>query len=78
MNSNKTDDGLVRTEEAGGVRAGGDEASAVEGCRAYEGKAQSLSKTGLKYAKVGCNSKGPSGLGLSLGGKNPDETVVSL
>ena len=27
---------------------------------------------------MGCNSKGPSGLGLSLGGKNPDETVVSL
>ena len=78
MNSNKTDDGLVGTGEAGGVRAGGDEASAVEGYRAYERKAQSLSKTGPKYAKVGCNSKGPSGLGLSLGGKNPDETVVSL
>ena len=78
MNSNKTDDGLVEIEEAGRVRAGGDEASAVEGCRAYERKAQSLSKTGPKYAKVGCNSKGPLGLGLSLGGKNPDETVVSL
>ena len=76
LNSNKTDDGLVGIEEAGRVRAGGDEASAVEGCRAYERKAQSLSKTGPKYAKVGCNSKGPSGLGLSLGGKNPDETVV--
>ena len=76
MNSNKTDDGLVGTKEAGGVRAGGDEASVVKGCRAYERKAQSLSKTGLKYAKVGCNSKGLSGLGLSLGGKNPDETVV--
>ncbi|RVX00233.1 hypothetical protein CK203_026687 [Vitis vinifera] len=78
LNSNKTDDGLVGTEEAGGVQVGGEEASAVEGCRAYERKAQSLSKTGLKYAKVGCNSKGLSGLGLSLGGKNPDETVVSL
>ena len=78
MNSNKTDDGLVGTEEAGGVRAGGDEASAVEGCRAYERKAQSLSKTGLKYAKVGCNSRGPTGLGLSLREKNPDKTVVSL
>ena len=78
LNSNKTDNGLVGTKEAG-VRARGDEASAVEGYRAYERKAaQSLSKTGPKYAKVGCNSKGPSGLGLSLGGKNPNETVVSL
>ncbi|RVX10321.1 hypothetical protein CK203_016096 [Vitis vinifera] len=38
MNSNKTDDGLVGTEEAGGVRAGGDEASAIEGYRAYKRK----------------------------------------
>ena len=78
MNSNKTDDGLVGTKETGGVRAGGDEASVVKGCRAYERKAQSLSKTGPKYAKVGYNSKGPTGLGLSLGGKNSNETVVLL
>ena len=78
LNSNKTDSGLVRTREAGGDRVGGDEASAVVGCRAYERKAQSLSKTGPKYAKVGCNSKGLPGLGLSLEEKNPDETVVSL
>ena len=38
LNSNKTDDGLVGTEKAGRVRAEGDEASAVEGCRAYERK----------------------------------------
>ncbi|KAJ9688673.1 hypothetical protein PVL29_014363 [Vitis rotundifolia] len=65
-------------EEAKGVRVGGDEASAVEGFRAYVRKAQSLYKTGPKYAKVGCNSKGPSRMGLSPGGKNSDETVVSL
>ena len=78
LNSNKTDSGLVGTREAGGDRVGGDEASAVVGCRAYERKAQSLFKTGPKYAKVGCNSKGLPGLGLSLEEKNPDETVVSL
>ena len=38
MNSNKTDDGLVGTEETGGVRAEGDEASAIEGYRAYKRK----------------------------------------
>ena len=27
---------------------------------------------------MGCNSKGPLGLDLSLGGKSPDETVVLL
>ena len=78
LNSNKTDSGLVGTEEAGGNRVGGDEASAVVGCQAYERKAQSLSKIGPKYAKVGCNSKALPGLGLSLEEKNPDETVVSL
>ena len=38
-NSNKTDDGPVEKKEAGGERAGGDEASAVEDCRTYERKA---------------------------------------
>ena len=35
----KMDDGPIGTEEAGGVRASGDEVSADEGCRAYERKA---------------------------------------
>ncbi|RVW66526.1 hypothetical protein CK203_064972 [Vitis vinifera] len=43
--------GLVGTEEAEEIGVGGDEASAVVGCRAYERKAQSLSKIGPKYAK---------------------------
>ncbi|RVW43463.1 hypothetical protein CK203_095328 [Vitis vinifera] len=48
---------LVGTEEAG-VRARGDEASAVEGYRAYKRKAaQSLSKTGPKYAKSSSSAK---------------------
>ena len=53
------DDGPVGTEEAGGVRAGGDEVYADEGYRAYERKAQSLSKHGPIIAKVSCNIKGP-------------------
>ena len=66
-------DGPVGTEEAGGVRAGGDEVSSDEGCRATEKKAQSLSKPGPLFAKVGCNLKGPSGLGQRLGGKKSDD-----
>ena len=37
-----------------------------------------MSKPGPLIAKVGCNIKGPLGLGLSLGGKKPDETEVTL
>ncbi|RVW36881.1 hypothetical protein CK203_103178 [Vitis vinifera] len=78
LNSKKMDDEPVGIEEAGGIRASGDEISAYEGFRAYERKAQSLSKPGPLIAKVGCNIKGPLGLGLSLGGKKPDETEVTL
>ncbi|KAJ9678125.1 hypothetical protein PVL29_022886 [Vitis rotundifolia] len=78
LNSKKMDDGPVGTKEAGGDRAEGDEVSIVEGCRAYERKAQPLSKPGPKFANVGYNFKGPSGLGLSLGGNKPDESEVSL
>ncbi|KAJ9688884.1 hypothetical protein PVL29_014501 [Vitis rotundifolia] len=77
LNSNKTDDGPVEKEEAGGIRAGGDDASAVDGCRAYERKAQPLSKIGPTFEKVGCKSKGPSGMRLSPGGKDSVETEVS-
>ena len=73
-NSNKTDDGPVEKKEAGGERAGGDEASAVEDFRAYERKAQPPSKIGSTFEKVDCKSKGPLGMGLSPGGKNPVET----
>ena len=75
LNSNKTVD---ETEEAGRDRVGGHESTAVVGCRAYERKAQSLFKTGPKFAKMGYKSKGPSGLGLSLEENNLVETVVSL
>ncbi|KAJ9687652.1 hypothetical protein PVL29_016223 [Vitis rotundifolia] len=64
-------------KEAGGERARGDEASAVEGCRAYERKAQPLSKIGPTFEKADCKSKGPSGMGLSPGGKDLVETEVS-
>ena len=37
-----------------------------------------MSKPGPLIAKVGCNIKGTLGLGLSLGGKKPDETEVTL
>ncbi|KAJ9701248.1 hypothetical protein PVL29_006548 [Vitis rotundifolia] len=77
LNSNKTDDGPVEEKGAGGVRAGGDEASAVEGCRAYERKAQSLSKIGLTLEKSDCKLKGPSGMGLSSGEKDPVEPEAS-
>ncbi|KAL6331444.1 hypothetical protein AAG906_011383 [Vitis piasezkii] len=60
-------------EEAGGVKACGEEVSSDEDCRATERKAQSLSKSGPLFAKVGCNLKGPSGLGQRLGGKKPDD-----
>ena len=60
-------------EEPGGVRAGGDEVSLDEDCRATERKAQSLSKPGLLIAKVGYNLKGPSRLGQRTGGKKPDD-----
>ncbi|KAJ9687650.1 hypothetical protein PVL29_016221 [Vitis rotundifolia] len=76
-NSNKTDDGPVEKKEAGGERARGDKASAVEGCRAYERKAQPLSKIGPTFEKANCKSKGPSGMGLSPGGKDLVETEVS-
>ncbi|RVW97684.1 hypothetical protein CK203_028107 [Vitis vinifera] len=51
-NSNKTDDGPVEKKETGGERAGGDEASVVEDCRAYERKAQPLSKIGSTFEKA--------------------------
>ncbi|KAJ9685132.1 hypothetical protein PVL29_017244 [Vitis rotundifolia] len=76
LNSNKTVDGPVEEKGAGGVRAGGDEASAAEGCRAYERKAQSLSKIGPTLSKLECKLKGPSGMGLSLGEKDPVESEV--
>ena len=66
-------DGPVGTEEAGGVRACGDEVSSDEDCWATERKARSLSKPGPLFAKVGCNLKGPLGLGQRLGGKKPDD-----
>ena len=78
LNSNKTADGLDGIEEAGGDWAGEDEAIADVGCRAYERKAQSLSKTGPKVAIMGCKYKGPSGLGLSPEENIPIETVASL
>ncbi|KAJ9693367.1 hypothetical protein PVL29_012220 [Vitis rotundifolia] len=77
LNSNKTDDGPVEEKGAGGVRAGGDEASAVEGCRAYERKAQSLSKIGPTLSKSDCKLKGPLGMGLSPGEKDPIEPEAS-
>ena len=76
-NSNKTDDGPVEKKEAGGERAGGDEASAVEDFRAYERKAQPPSKIGSTFEKADYKSKGPSGMGLSLKGKDPVETEAS-
>lgn len=76
LNSNKTDDGLVEEKGAGGVRARGDEASTVEGCRAYERKAQSLSKIGPTLSNSECKLKGPSGMGLSPGEKDPVEPEV--
>ncbi|KAJ9688892.1 hypothetical protein PVL29_014509 [Vitis rotundifolia] len=74
LNSNKMDDGPGEKEEAGRVRAEGDEAYAVEGGRAYERKAQPLSKIGPTNDKVGYISKGPSGMGLSPGGEASVET----
>ena len=58
-NSNKTNDGPVEKKEIGGERAGEDEASAVEDYRAYERKAQPLSKIGSTFEKADCKSKGP-------------------
>ena len=78
LNSNKTADGLDRIEEAGGYWAGEDEAIADVGCRAYERKAQSLSKTGPKVAIMGCKYKGPPRLGLSPEENILVEIVVSL
>ncbi|KAJ9687807.1 hypothetical protein PVL29_013850 [Vitis rotundifolia] len=77
LNSNKTVDGPVEEKGAGEVRAGGDEASAAEGCRAYERKAQSLSKIGPTLSKLECKLKGPSGMGLSPGEKDPVEPETS-
>ena len=37
-----------------------------------------MSQPSPLIAKVGCNIKSPSGLGLSLGGKKPNETEVTL
>ncbi|KAJ9678119.1 hypothetical protein PVL29_022880 [Vitis rotundifolia] len=65
LNSNKMEDGPGEKEEAGGDGAEGDEASATEGGRAFERKAQPLSKS---LDKVGC-SFSPSGLGLSPRGE---------
>ena len=48
------------------------------GCWAYERKAQSLSKIGPKDAIMGCKSKGPSRLGLSLEENISVETGASL
>ncbi|KAJ9682271.1 hypothetical protein PVL29_018244 [Vitis rotundifolia] len=61
LNSNKIEDGPGEKKEVGGDGAEGDEASTVEGGRAFERKAQPLSKT---LDKVGC-SFSLSGLGLS-------------
>ncbi|KAJ9709584.1 hypothetical protein PVL29_001187 [Vitis rotundifolia] len=77
LNSNKTDDGLVEEKEAGGERVGGDEAFAVGGCWACERKAQPLSKIGPTLEKADCKFKGPSGMGLSPGEKDPVETEAS-
>ncbi|KAJ9700869.1 hypothetical protein PVL29_006278 [Vitis rotundifolia] len=65
LNSNKMEDRPGKKEEAGGDGVEGDEASAVEGGRAFERKAQPLSKT---LDKVGC-SFSLSGLGLSPRGE---------
>ena len=74
----KMNNGPIGFKETGGVRVSGDEVSSDEGCRATERKAQSLSKPSPLIAKVGCNIKGPSGLGQSIGGKKPDDKKVSL
>ncbi|RVW81340.1 putative mitochondrial protein [Vitis vinifera] len=61
LNSNKTEMGLSELRKREELGPEGTRPLCCKGCRAYERKAQSLSKTGPKYAKVGCNSKGPSG-----------------
>ena len=77
LNSNKTGVGPVEKKEGGGEKAGGDEASAVEDCRAYERKAQTPSKFGSTVEKVDCKYKGPSGMGLSPREKDPMEMEAS-
>ena len=74
----KMNNGPIGFKETGGVRVSGDKVSSDEGCRATERKAQSLSKPSPLIAKVGCNIKGPSGLGQSIGGKKIDDKKVSL
>ncbi|RVW91924.1 hypothetical protein CK203_030097 [Vitis vinifera] len=78
LTSNKSVDGLDGIEEVGGDWAGEDEAIVDVGCRAYERKAQSLSKSGPRVAIMGCKLKGLLGLGLSPEKFIPVETVASL
>ncbi|RVW92839.1 LINE-1 retrotransposable element ORF2 protein [Vitis vinifera] len=70
LNSNKKDVGPVEKKEGGGERAGGDEASAVEDCRAYERKAQTPSKNWKRVTRSG-KGKIASGYGLEAQTSSP-------